>query len=57
MTDAIVTERLTKHYGGRRVVDSLDLRSAARERVRAFGPQWGGEIDGDQNADGHGAAR
>ena len=26
MTDAIVTERLTKHYGGRRVVDSLDLR-------------------------------
>jgi ABC-2 type transport system ATP-binding protein len=26
MTDAIVTQRLTKHYGGRRVVDSLDLR-------------------------------
>ena len=26
MTDAIVTERLTKHYGGRRVVDSLNLR-------------------------------
>ncbi|HEX4413104.1 MAG TPA: ABC transporter ATP-binding protein [Lacipirellulaceae bacterium] len=26
MTDAIITERLTKHYGGRRVVDSLDLR-------------------------------
>jgi ABC-2 type transport system ATP-binding protein len=26
MSDAIVTERLTKHYGGRRVVDSLDLR-------------------------------
>lgn len=26
MTDAIVTERLTKHYGNRRVVDSLDLR-------------------------------
>src|SRR5438874_12774250 len=26
MTDAIVTERLTKHYGGRRVVDSLSLR-------------------------------
>ena len=26
MTDAIVTDRLTKHYGGRRVVDSLDLR-------------------------------
>jgi ABC-2 type transport system ATP-binding protein len=26
MTDAIVTERLTKHYGGQRVVDSLDLR-------------------------------
>jgi ABC-2 type transport system ATP-binding protein len=26
MTDAIVTERLTKHYGDRRVVDSLDLR-------------------------------
>ena len=25
MTDAIVTERLTKHYGERRVVDSLDL--------------------------------
>jgi ABC-2 type transport system ATP-binding protein len=25
ITDAIVTERLTKHYGGRRVVDSLDL--------------------------------
>lgn len=25
-SDAIVTERLTKHYGGRRVVDSLDLR-------------------------------
>ena len=26
MTDAIVSERLTKHYGGRRVVDSLSLR-------------------------------
>ncbi len=26
MTDAIVTERLTKHFNGRRVVDSLDLR-------------------------------
>src|SRR6478609_9543308 len=26
MTDAIVTERLTKHYGGQRVVDSLNLR-------------------------------
>ncbi len=26
MTDAIITERLTKHYGGRRVVDSLNLR-------------------------------
>lgn len=26
MSDAIVTERLTKHYNGRRVVDSLDLR-------------------------------
>src|SRR4051794_30159135 len=26
MSDAIVTERLTKHYGGRRVVDSLSLR-------------------------------
>ena len=26
MTDVIVTERLTKHYGGRRVVDSLNLR-------------------------------
>jgi ABC-2 type transport system ATP-binding protein len=26
MADAIVIERLTKHYGGRRVVDSLDLR-------------------------------
>jgi ABC-2 type transport system ATP-binding protein len=26
MTDAIVTERLTKHYGDRRVVDSLNLR-------------------------------
>src|SRR3982751_6921910 len=25
-TNVIVTERLTKHYGGRRVVDSLDLR-------------------------------
>ena len=29
MTDAIVTERLTKHYGGRRVVDSLSLRVPA----------------------------
>lgn len=26
MTDAIVTERITKHYHGRRVVDSLSLR-------------------------------
>jgi ABC-2 type transport system ATP-binding protein len=26
MTDVIVTERLTKHYGDKRVVDSLDLR-------------------------------
>jgi ABC-2 type transport system ATP-binding protein len=26
MPDAILTERLTKHYGGRRVVDSLNLR-------------------------------
>jgi ABC-2 type transport system ATP-binding protein len=26
MTDAIVTERLTKHYDDRRIVDSLDLR-------------------------------
>jgi ABC-2 type transport system ATP-binding protein len=26
MSDAIITERLTKHYGGRRVVDSLNLR-------------------------------
>ena len=26
MTDAIRTTRLTKHYGGKRVVDSLDLR-------------------------------
>ena len=26
ITDAIVTNRLTKHYGDRRVVDSLDLR-------------------------------
>jgi ABC-2 type transport system ATP-binding protein len=26
MMDAIITERLTKHYGGRRVVDSLSLR-------------------------------
>ena len=26
MTDAVVTERLTKHYGGRRVVDCLNLR-------------------------------
>jgi ABC-2 type transport system ATP-binding protein len=26
MPDAIITERLTKHYGGRRVVDSLNLR-------------------------------
>src|SRR6185295_4377629 len=26
MNDAIVTERLTKHYGGKRVVDSLNLR-------------------------------
>jgi ABC-2 type transport system ATP-binding protein len=26
MTDAIVTERLTKNYGAKRVVDSLDLR-------------------------------
>lgn len=26
MPDAIFTERLTKHYGNRRVVDSLDLR-------------------------------
>ena len=26
MPDAIVTERLTKHYGNQRVVDSLDLR-------------------------------
>jgi ABC-2 type transport system ATP-binding protein len=26
MTDAIVTDRLTKHYSGRRVVDSLSLR-------------------------------
>ena len=26
MADAIFTERLTKHYGGRRVVDSLNLR-------------------------------
>lgn len=29
MTDAIVTERLTKHYRGRRVVDSLSLRVPA----------------------------
>src|SRR6186713_1743022 len=26
MSDVILTERLTKHYGGRRVVDSLNLR-------------------------------
>jgi ABC-2 type transport system ATP-binding protein len=26
MTNAIITERLTKHYGGRRVVDMLSLR-------------------------------
>jgi ABC-2 type transport system ATP-binding protein len=26
MTDAIITERLTKHYGQRRVIDSLTLR-------------------------------
>ena len=26
MTNAIITERLTKHYGGRRVVDTLSLR-------------------------------
>ena len=26
MADAITTERLTKHYGGQRVVNSLDLR-------------------------------
>ena len=26
MSDVIVTERLTKFYGGRRVVDGLDLR-------------------------------
>src|SRR3989304_4654783 len=29
MTDAIITERLTKHYHGRRVVDSLSLRVPA----------------------------
>ena len=29
MTDAIVTDRLTKHYHGRRVVDSLSLRVPA----------------------------
>jgi ABC-2 type transport system ATP-binding protein len=29
MTDAIVTDRLTKHYSGRRVVDSLSLRVPA----------------------------
>ena len=44
MTDAIVTERLTKHYGGRRVVDSLDLRVPQGQRVRAVGPQRGGQI-------------
>jgi ABC-2 type transport system ATP-binding protein len=26
MSDVIITERLTKHYGGRRVVDALNLR-------------------------------
>src|SRR3972149_2446376 len=29
MSDAIVTHRLTKHYNGRRVVDSLSLRVPA----------------------------
>ena len=29
MTDAIVVERLTKHYGPRRVVDSVNLRVPA----------------------------
>jgi ABC-2 type transport system ATP-binding protein len=29
MIDAIVTERLTKYYGGRKVVDNLNLRVAA----------------------------
>ncbi len=57
MSDVIVTDRLTKYYDGRPVVDGLNLRVAAGDGLRVSGPQRGGQVDDDQDAAGHGPRR
>ena len=56
MDDAIRTDRLTKYYGGRKVVDHLDLRFQ-RDRLRTARPQRRRQVHHTENAHGHGSSR
>ncbi len=57
MTHAIVTERLTKYYGPRCVVNCLDLRVPAGTVYGLPGPQRGRQVDDHQDAPGNGPAQ
>ena len=57
MTHAIVTERLTKYYGPRCVVNCLNLRVPAGTRLWLPGAERGRQVDDDQDAAGDGSAQ
>ncbi|HLJ93767.1 MAG TPA: ATP-binding cassette domain-containing protein [Gemmataceae bacterium] len=57
MEDAIRTDRLTKHYGGRRVVDNLDLPVPRGSVYGLLGRNGAGKSTTLENDYRHGSAR